>query len=166
MEKSSVLEMGNWIISNVVPIFKKDEKCKVENYRPVSLKPQLSTNSTISLTPQLSTNSTISLTPQLSTNSTISPTPQLSTNSTISPTPQLSTNSTISLTPQLSTNSTISLTPQLSKVLESKMKSRHIQGSTTSPEALNKVLCQRDHALQTYCFSWQKPRHNLTRVIL
>ena len=31
-EKSEVQE--DWVISNVVPIFKKDEKCEVENYRP------------------------------------------------------------------------------------------------------------------------------------
>ena len=40
MERSAVSE--DWIIFNVVPIFKKDEKCKVENYRPVSMASQLS----------------------------------------------------------------------------------------------------------------------------
>ena len=40
MERSAVSE--DRVISNVVQIFKKDEKCKVENYSPVSLASQLS----------------------------------------------------------------------------------------------------------------------------
>ena len=40
MEKSEVPEY--WVISNVVHIFKKDEKCKVEIYCPVRLTSQLS----------------------------------------------------------------------------------------------------------------------------